>query len=62
MIGSEIFLMGLNKNFLRIFVNKLFKENFNTIFIGNIKRCQKNHFFFLNLSIKISKKFLNQYF
>ena len=46
MIGSEIFLMGLNKNFLRIFVNKLFKENFNTIFIGNIKRCQKNHFFF----------------
>ena len=46
MIGSEIFLMGLNKNFLRIFVNKSFKENFNTIFIGNIKRFQKNHFFF----------------
>ena len=61
MIGSEIFLMGLNKNFLRIFVNKLFKENFNTIFIGNIKRCQKNQFFF-NFSIKKSKKFLNQYF
>ena len=53
--------MGLNKNFLRIFVNKLFKENFNTIFIGNIKRGQKNQFF-LNFSIKKSKKFLNQYF
>ena len=53
MIGSEIFLMGLNKNFLRIFVNKLFKENFNTIFIGNIKRCQKNQFFFLFLHKKI---------
>lgn len=48
--------MGLNKNRVTsaTFVNRLFKGNFITTFMKNIKSCQKNQFF----SIKIFKKFL----